>query len=452
MQYDNVLLRLSDEEREELQLLIAALNVSEYTDDIDDIRRMNTRDERMWRCIRELFDTVLGLYVASGRIPREMRDGISNGKASTQMTLGILPTLFEVFRRHKRLNPFSNRSEFGKLTMLLQDLRKPSVQQRLEVANSLIAPVKTVGAELRRIGAERLLRDTDLSEYLTSVDGKRITVFERLVERYGNNGHTEIVERCLRSIDDVHQFLESNVKPLQWMRKVIKEEFEPMDEGSKYNLSIRCGHHGSKLTHGHAVQCRYVTESLLLWENIQRNIFDLWQASEDDMLIDGNGQYSIVNTGQGYHRMCHARKSYSRMVRCVSEAEQMAGGWVGIKVIHLGDRDVPNPLVFIDKYTVIPRIVYPIMHVILILEKIFSPDTKEEHPGVRNFLRAKYGSYRELRMSILSDFFRHGFDGSGDDGGNCIDGRLTSAWNWCHQLEKKPFYDAFVLTGFNGFD
>jgi len=38
------------------------------------------------------------------------------------------------------------------------------------------------------------------------------------------------------------------------------------------------------------------------------------------------------------------------------------------------------------------------------------------------------------------------------DAGSCIDGRLTSAWNWCSSLEKKRYFPVFLLTGFVGFD
>ena len=83
---------------------------------------------------------------------------------------------------------------------------------------------------------------------------------------------------------------------------------------------------------------------------------------------------------------------------------------------------------------------------------IDSLDNLFENREFDQYVKHEWGTNSNLRMHILSDFFKHGFDGSGDDGGSCIDGRLTSAWNWCSKLYKKSYYYVFMFTGFQGFD
>ena len=66
-----------------------------------------------------------------------------------------------------------------------------------------------------------------------------------------------------------------------------------------------------------------------------------------------------------------------------------------------------------------------------------------------HFFMMLYFVFTSFLIFTLFPFFC-GF--TGDDGGSCIDGRLTSAWNWCSKLHKKPYYNVFMFTGFQGFD
>ena len=174
-------------------------------------------------------------------------------------------------------------------------------------------------------------------------------------------------------------------------------------------------------------------------------MFRLWSLSEQDLLSE-NVPYRLRDTGQGLNRVQAAPKTSRLMHSILHKAQKSVGSWVGSSVIHMGDHNVPNALLFIDKYTQIYRILLPICNT---LSQI--PTIAQSKPALASYIDDEFGSVDNCMKEILGDFFRHGFDGSGADNffdaGSCIDGRLTSAWNWCSTLEKKRFFPVFLLSG-----
>lgn len=217
------------------------------------------------------------------------------------------------------------------------------------------------------------------------------------------------------------------------------------------SLEINKGYGGARLSHSHKIQFRYVKQSLLLWREIVQNFFQLWILAESDLLSNRNN-YRLRDTGQGMNRVQSCPRVARAMDNILSRVRKnLDENWVGSSAVHLGDANVPNAFMFIDKYTQVSRILNPIINV---LDRL--PYLCREHEGIYHYVCSQFGSISLCQLEILQDFFRHGFDGSGADdyfsAGSCIDGRLTSAWNWCSQIEKKKYFPVFLLCGFIGFD
>jgi len=178
-------------------------------------------------------------------------------------------------------------------------------------------------------------------------------------------------------------------------------------------------------------------------------MYRLWYLAEKDLLNQEN-IYELKDTGQGLNRIQQAPSVMRAMHTILNAVQSRIGQWIGSSVIHLGDHNVPNSLKFIDKYSQVSRILNPI---VIVIERV---KVLTKDPALDGYITEQFGGVDKLRKLILVDFFRHGFDGSGADNffdaGSCIDGRLTSAWNWCSSISQKPYYPVFLLAGFSGFD
>lgn len=473
-------LRPTAEERGLLQILGGALYVSEYTDQVD-VYHAGNKARRMALQIQQICAIVAGLVVANNfdvaKKPLMERDFGANKH--------FFRAVFEIGRRYKILNPDKLRGSYGKLIHMLQDSVKDEVARA--VGFECVGPVRTVAmlVKEKRRGVE-LLRDPLLHQATREVytsDKSRAQVAAEvqaksealadLKRKYADKlpegtpaakhagdladllrGKQQVerpemseenVETIVASIGDHYAFQRFNREPCDRILEYLRTYFKEAGE-REWSLEITRGRGGSCLSHSHRIQYTFVMQSLLLWREIMGNMFALWQMTEED-LLDADGRYRLCDTGQGLNRMQSAPRVSRKMHQILHKVQSEVGGWVGLSVVHLGDRDVPNALVFIDKYTQVPRILAPLVRT---LDKL--PEAYVSSPAMKAYIDSEFGGVEVLRMTILQDFFKHGFDGSGDDGGSCVDGRLTSCWNWCSKIEKKKYFHAFLITGFTGFD
>ena len=76
------------------------------------------------------------------------------------------------------------------------------------------------------------------------------------------------------------------------------------------------------------------------------DMFHLWTLAEQDLLNE-NVPYRLRDTGQGLNRVQAAPKTSRMMHAILNRAQRSIGSWVGSSVIHMGDHNVPNALMFI---------------------------------------------------------------------------------------------------------
>lgn len=500
-------LRLSMPQRKSQRLIRAITLASCYTDKVDiDFDKPVKRELAI---VKEVLGAIHGLIVSL-----DLRQGaeLMKDKDFSAFKDEIVGAI-EVSRRYKIMNPDLLRTDYVKFLYLLQDATfSEGVKDSLGF--NIARPILTVQSTLEQLKCPELLQDPRLPLCITPVPkfkkmdslNQALRFKDRLVaavcKEYAQKCQctADDIEVCVRSLNDANNFNDDNSDSAGDLLRIFQELFNPADQEKKNkdaavaasnnkannittndlnsggtNLSIVEGQEGSRLSHSHAMQFHYVVQSLTLWRLITRDMFRLWKLAEDDMLNPTN-PYEYRETGQGKHRVQPAPNLFNAIKDILAEAKSQVGQWIGSERIHMGDNQVPNSYFFLEKYAQISRIIVPILRTIKYIERRYDGEdvfvsgpngrsvpvdpeqakTRVDIRAFRRYIDTVYGAPKNAQLAILRDFFRHGFDGSGgdnmDDAGSCIDGRLTSAWNWCNQISNKQYYPIFLMAGFQSFD
>ena len=212
----------------------------------------------------------------------------------------------------------------------------------------------------------------------------------------------------LYSISDNNAYLRFNRDPVDRMLEYLRSYFDPKSPGTR----VLAGHHRG---HGRraivaqpraAVHVRDAVDDAVA-RGEQRHVQAV--VSRRGGTCSARVAYQLTNTGQGLNRVQSAPGVNKAIHQVLARCQSKLGGWVGSSVVHLGDHNVPNALMFIDKYTQVPRILNPVVLVASQLEKLC------EDEGLRAYVESTFGGVERCRKTILADFFRHAFDGSGAD-------------------------------------
>lgn len=454
---EHIPLRLSPQERKIQRLIRGVILASSYTDKVDSASAVK-RKNRELLIVKELTSALTGLIVG---LDMRKAGAFLRDHEFTPYQHEIQAAV-EMFRRYKMMNPDLLRTDYVKFLYMIQDAVQ-SDAAREALGFNIVKELVTVGRYCVAHSLDDILQDARLPHCITPVPvmkdrnmlnrclrGKDVVV-AKVVRQYASEHRLreDKVEIVVRSLNDANCFSNDNVDTTERLLELLKTYFTPGSCADMTSLAIDEGADGSRLTHNHKMQYTFVLQSLSLWKNMCRKMYVLWSIAEEDML-NPNEKYELRMTGQGLHRVQKAPNLYKAIQQVLQETKDELGEWVGSERIHLGDDQVPNAFHFIDKYGQVSRIIIPILRTIDYIDHL---ERQSEHAA---YLREVWGGGEQAKRAILRDFFRHGFDGSGgdnmDDAGSCIDGRLTSAWNWCNNIRFKPFYPLFLFSGFSSFD